>query len=257
MTHTLHTEIFGQGTSVTLLHGWGMNSQVWPKAVLLQLPVKWILVDLPGHGKSSHIPLSSDINVVLEQLNEIIPKDTLLIGWSLGGMFALALAQQKARGRRLGLISSSPQFIQSKNWQYATSAKTLATFSESLQKNARLTIKRFIALQFMNVPDAKAQIITIQKRILNNHTLDTASLQTGLHYLQTLNLRANCASLNQPVVGFYGKLDNLVPHRAINATENCFAPSQFTTIVAPKAGHAPFLSEPELFKQFLLHLINE
>ncbi len=263
MSTLLHTETFGQGSPVVLLHGWGMNSQIWPKALLQSFGVQWTLIDLPGHGLSSHIALSDNLDDVLDQLEKVIPNNATLIGWSLGGMFALALTQRLAkkpnkiaRGRRLGLISSTPLFVKKTNWPYATQSDTLKLFANNLTCNAKLTIKRFIALQFINEKDAKQQIIHIQKKVLDNATLDKQSLLTGLHYLQSLDLRKDCTQLSQNVVGFYGALDNLVPIKATASIESCFSHRQFTTITSAKSGHAPFLSDPKLFKQFLLQVIN-
>ena len=265
MSTLLHTETFGQGIPVVLLHGWGMNSQIWPKALLQSINAQWILVDLPGHGRSSQLPLSDDLNTVLKQLLAVIPNNALIIGWSLGGMFTLALQQYlakqsnsnaKARGRRFGLIASSPLFIKKSHWPYATEAEILNSFSKNLASNAKQTIKRFIALQFINQRNAKPQITAIQNKILNHSVLHEPSLQVGLHYLQSLDLRADCQLLKQNVFGFFGALDNLVPIKATNKIENCFTDQQFTTIRSAKSGHAPFLSDLELFKTFLQQVIN-
>jgi pimeloyl-ACP methyl ester carboxylesterase len=81
-----------------LLHGIGANGAVWEpmKPVLeVEWPGRWLIVDLRGHGRSSHrTPYgignhAADVAALLKQDEEVI-----ILGHSLGGIIALALASQ-------------------------------------------------------------------------------------------------------------------------------------------------------------------
>ena len=254
----LHYEQFGSGPKVILLHGWGMNSKIWQKSLLQQYDCQWVLVDLPGHGQSARVRLEISLENTLEQLKNISQEPACWIGWSLGGMFALAMAQAfPARVRRLGLIASTPRFVQGENWPFAVDDKTLQLFRNNLSKNYRQTIKRFIALQFMNVGNSKQQIQQIQQNILQQSQPDIASLSHGLEYLKTLDLRQTAGKIKQPVSLLFGDQDKLVPQQAIEKIQNCFNRTQLTTIVAPKSGHIPFINQPDSFNRFLHSLLNE
>ena len=105
----LFTMTEGQGRSIVALHGWGMNQLVWQpirERLSQQAQVTWI--DLPGHGRSVELKLGNLAEVV-EQLIPYIPEGAVLIGWSLGGIIAQALAQRlPTQVAGLVLIASTP-----------------------------------------------------------------------------------------------------------------------------------------------------
>ena len=56
MDGQIHTETFGHGPDVVLVHGWGMHSGVWRSfARRFGEEFRVTLVDLPGHGRSGMI----------------------------------------------------------------------------------------------------------------------------------------------------------------------------------------------------------
>lgn len=107
----------GAGPTVLLLHGAGATAAVWdPVRTELSrrgLAVDWITVDLPGHGRSGWLPgyqhtsyaaavgtavaaeLGSDGNA---------PRVDLVVGHSLGGLVALALADG-THGLHVGAVT--------------------------------------------------------------------------------------------------------------------------------------------------------
>lgn len=98
---------------VVLIHGGAQNAHTWD-TVALALNVALIAVDLPGHGHSSwrddgaYTPheLAADIAVAVEAL---APRAQVVVGMSLGGLTALALAAQAPHMvRRLALVDITP-----------------------------------------------------------------------------------------------------------------------------------------------------
>ena len=89
MSETLKITTLGKGPDLVLLHGWATNSGIWAGVVkTLAGQFRVNLVDLPGHGVNSHIPLSRNLNAVAEQILTEVPSATW-VGWSLGGLIAL------------------------------------------------------------------------------------------------------------------------------------------------------------------------
>ncbi len=84
------------GPLLVLLHGLGGTAEVW-RGVEALLPEAWaggwLLVDLPGHGRSPHVASYSFADQA-RLVAEALPtgRDLVLLGHSMGGMVALALA---------------------------------------------------------------------------------------------------------------------------------------------------------------------
>jgi pimeloyl-ACP methyl ester carboxylesterase len=104
----------GSGKTVMLLHGFGETGEVWKfQAAHLQSTFRVIVPDLPGSGKSGFIdmePPSLDLyaDAVVKILNAEQISEVILIGHSMGGYIAMAVAEiypQYISG--LGLFHSS------------------------------------------------------------------------------------------------------------------------------------------------------
>ena len=102
---------------IVLLSGWGFDSRAMaPLAQALQPLADVWLVDLPGFGGSSPL-LAWRCEQVLEQLASVLPNNCQLIGWSLGGMLALAYAQRyPTRVSGLVTLGSNGCFVAQPSW---------------------------------------------------------------------------------------------------------------------------------------------
>lgn len=100
---------------LVLLHGGAQNAHTWD-TVALALGRPLVAIDLPGHGHSDAVSLTSrrhraealaaDVAVAIEAL---APDAGILVGMSLGGMTSIALtAAHPHPVRRLALIDITP-----------------------------------------------------------------------------------------------------------------------------------------------------
>lgn len=84
------------GPLLVLLHGLGGTAELW-RGVEAQLPAAWrggwMTLDLPGHGRSTHAS-SYTFGAQGHLVAEALPRDRelVLMGHSMGGMVALAIA---------------------------------------------------------------------------------------------------------------------------------------------------------------------
>lgn len=94
----LNYEVIGEGTPVTLLHGFTQSERSWHEVVsMMPDGWKWIMPDLRGHGETRVRPgaphtmdaCSSDLELLWDHL--AIPR-THLVGYSMGGRLALHVA---------------------------------------------------------------------------------------------------------------------------------------------------------------------
>ena len=156
----LHVDRRNPGASalpLSLLHGWGMNLAVFD-ALRDALPdVESWAIDLPGHGRSAwraeHVHFDAQLDALLESL----PARSVLMGWSLGGEFAMEIARRHpARVAALVLVSSTPRFARGDDWPHGMGANELATFRGLVEREWRQTLGDFVWLQLRGSRNAEA-----------------------------------------------------------------------------------------------------
>ncbi|GLS83488.1 pimeloyl-ACP methyl ester esterase BioH [Paraferrimonas haliotis] len=246
-----------QGTNLSefplvCVHGWGMNPSVFSELErhAEQNKQRFITIALPGHGASPLVNI--DYEAWVDHIAAQIPQQSILLGWSLGGMLAMAIAL-KYPNKLAGLISvaASPKFVADDAWP-GTKANVLATFQQQLQQNPKLTQERFLALQAMGSPDARQDIKRLKQLVLSQPEPHPKALEFGLTLLEQLDLREALAHINMPWLRVWGKLDGLTP---IAQKERLQHLSGQDWVIA-KASHAPFISHPQTFYQGLRQWMN-
>ena len=90
---TVHVERGGDsGPTVLLLHGSGATGAVWAPVLDQLHGLRWIVVDLPGHGRSGWLP-SYHHRDYATAIGAALDTDVdLVVGHSLGALVALTLA---------------------------------------------------------------------------------------------------------------------------------------------------------------------
>jgi 2-succinyl-6-hydroxy-2,4-cyclohexadiene-1-carboxylate synthase len=106
----LNYEVIGEGTAVTLLHGFTQRGRSWHE-VISKMPDgwRWVLPDLRGHGETRVRPgaphtmdaCTADLEMLWDQLG--IAR-THLVGYSMGGRLALHVAATRPE-RILSLLT--------------------------------------------------------------------------------------------------------------------------------------------------------
>lgn len=239
---TIHSKIYGQGKPLVLFHGWGFDHRIWLSLVPhLKDHYQLILVDLPGFGCTELMEWA----LFKKQLLNMLPPQFCLLGWSMGGLYAMRLAiEDPLRVDRLVNIASSPRFVQDDLWP-GISRDALNTFHSNLALDSEKTLNEFIALQLLN------------KRSVVDHYSMLASpegLKSGLSVLDLWDLRTSLSLLRQPVCFMFGRLDPITPAQTMTAMQAAYP--DFKYILFKKAAHMPFLSHPELFMDALLEFIQ-
>ncbi len=248
----LHKEVYGQGEPVVMLHGWAMHSGLW-RAFSEQLAVdrQVICFDLPGHGRSDRVEPYS-LEPLVDILASALPeRSCALVGWSLGGAVALRLAEKYPdKVKSLILMASNPYFLSAPGWP-GVAPNILAEFTSNVQKNASLTLLRFMCLQVQGMSDMKLCLKQIKKALQECPMPELDVLMNGLQILQIADLRSALANLAQPVQMILGEQDSLVPAE-VGGQCASLAP-QIEMHIIEGAGHAPFISH----KQHVLALVQD
>ncbi|MBQ4850474.1 pimeloyl-ACP methyl ester esterase BioH [Pseudoalteromonas sp. MMG012] len=235
-----------------LLHGWGMNAQVWHYVEPdIQAVYKGNVrsINLPGFGGACSPAGDYSLASAAELLAKQLHANSILIGWSLGGLFALYLAKHfPEKVSKVILIASTPYFCEQQHW-LGIKPDVLNTFQVQLQNSAAKTIERFLAIQAMGSENAREDIKHLRALLAGSPAPDSRALKAGLEILKREDLRAEMSVLPQPIFGLFGRLDSLVPKGVI--TQICKLNPQFNYEVLPKASHAPFISHRQEFITFL------
>jgi len=169
---SLHIKKVGRGQPLVLLHGWGFDGRVWDSVSQFLIQNYTVYqVDLPGFGRSDLMDFASFKQLLLDQ----IPQQVVLLGWSMGGLFATRLAlEAPLRITRLINVASSPCFLRHKNWP-GVSLDVLNTFHQRLSSDPSGTVDLFISMQLHGIS-------TLARQSLIETLSDIApdSLQSGL-----------------------------------------------------------------------------
>ncbi|MDP4535633.1 pimeloyl-ACP methyl ester esterase BioH [Alkalimonas collagenimarina] len=229
--------------SLVLLHGWGMNRAVWQQWLpMLESDWRVTTLDLPGFGQSGQYPEPYQLAAVCQQLETELPESSVLCGWSLGGLVAVALAARyPERVKALVLMAASPCFMAHASWP-GMAASLFQKFQQQLSHDINQTIQRFLAIQAMGSPSAREDIKCLRQAILQQPTAQPAALIGGLALLASCDLRHELSALAMPVFAGFGRLDTLVPVSVVDAFRACQPNALIHRF--EHASHAPFISHP-------------
>jgi len=254
----LHIERSGRGAPLVLWHGWGLNLRVFDslRGALGSAGAPWRTeaVDLPGHGLSPWRDEGSD--AVLARLVESLPHGCTLLGWSLGGQFALraALAAPE-RVARLVLVGATPRFTAAAGWPQGLPPGALAQMQERLAEDYRRTVGEFLELQVRGSRDAAQAGAALRAALLRHGEAEPEALAAGLDWLARHDLRDTLARVRQPALVIAGQHDRVTPPAASEALAAALPRARYLQVA--RAAHAPFLSHPLEFLTALLGFLAD
>ncbi|HEX7026103.1 MAG TPA: alpha/beta fold hydrolase [Gammaproteobacteria bacterium] len=253
----LKSKITGKGPNLVLLHGWSMNSEVWqPVLPLLEGSFTVHRIDLPGHGINADCFPGDRLEDWAGAAVSVIPASSIVIGWSLGGLLALAIARHNpACITRLGLIGCSPKFTADTDWPHAVPADLLDEFGAGLNEADDKTVKRFIKLVALGDPGAVQLSRRLQSIVNRNAQAIMPALRAGLRLLRDEDLRQIFRGLARPLWVALGDADRLVPVEVVAGLVQLNETVRID--VFENCGHIPFMSYPEMFVRRMRSWLGE
>ena len=232
---------------LVMLHGWGTTSEIWqPWLEKLSENFSITCIDLPGLGLSVAADEEMALDNVLSELELLIPAQSILLGWSLGGLLSILLAQKlQHKISALITVACNPCFVQRSDWTEAMPVAVFDQFSQALARDERKTLNRFFMLQVKEGSESKSILQRLKN--INSHAKH-AQLALNLNFLR-LDTRAALKSLAMPSLHFYAEQDQLVP--CLVSDKVFDLSSNISVYKIPKAGHLPFLSDAELMLEVI------
>ena len=235
----------GRGPELVLLHGWAMHSGIWGGMVdALASEYRVHLVDLPGHGVNRHIPLSDDLNEVADLILSSVPPATW-IGWSLGGLVALAATLRQADNiEKVVLVSATPCFSKQVNWECGVNEVSQKAFSDGLENDFEETLNQFW-LQCYGANWIDESLRRLDKSSITEDVPAKNVMQTGLQLLYRSNLLADLKTCKVPALFLGGTRDRTIRPESF-ARAAAGMPAAGSRLIRG-AGHAPFISHQDSF----------
>jgi len=255
--------------NLVLLHGWGLNGAVFDTlAQSLESAFDVHRIDLPGHGRSGIdvAALEQGIDALAAELGAAIDATIdatvgttavapaaapQLLGWSLGGIAALALAAAAPeRYARLTLVATTPCFVTRNDWPHGLATAVLDTFATQLRTDYRRTVHEFLELQVRGSAHSARTLQHLQQALEAQGNATPRALAAGLELLRNVDLRSRLARVSTPTLVIGGQYDRVTPPWAGQALAAALPRAEYREIA--RAGHAPFLSHADTVAAWLL-----
>ncbi len=258
----LHVTDLGEGRPVVLIHGWPLSDEMFEYQYneLINNDFRVIGITLRGFGKSdkpygayTYDTHALDIHKVLSKLDV---KDTVLVGFSMGGAIAIhyVSAYNGAHVSKLALCGAAAPIWTQRN-----------DFPFNLPKSA---VDDLIALNYQDRPKLLSNFAKIFSATetslnegigswLNGICLSASSHATAqcLIALRDTDLRKDLAKITIPTLIMHGKKDKIC---SFDLAEQMKAGISNSHIVAfENSGHSMFLEETHKFNTELIKFAKE
>ncbi len=258
-----YVEQSGDGPSLLLLHGFTGSVATWePQIAAWRDRYTCLAIDLLGHGQSdapadpARYGMAEAVADLISILDELGIARTHLLGYSLGGRVALALAvAQPDRSGGLVLESASPGLATAEE-RAARVAADEALAASIERDGVPAFVDRWEALPLWA---SQATLPPATRAALHNGRLHNraAGLANSLRGLGTgvqPSLHDQLGRLNVPTLCLAGTFDAKFVALAEDLT---VALPQAQLALIPGAGHAAHLEQPDAFNQTVSNFLSQ
>lgn len=230
-------------TPLVLIPGWGSTRSVWSRFLPALTRQGCLFVDLPGHGGKAPDPApDTTLEDFAAAAAAAAPPGAVWVGWSLGGLVALAAAGAGSDGpRALVVVATSPCFTQRRGWPLGVPQATFEQFSAHLHSAPQRVLRRFHALATLGARNARRHLPALAATRPDSPPLP--ALAQGLRWLAATDFRERLATLDLPVAWVFGDHDPLVPQGVASYVAHARPDWSVTTVAG--GAHIPFAIDPD------------
>lgn len=247
LKHPLYVKQSGTGPNLVLLHGWGLHGDIF-QHVVNDLAHQYCVfqVDLPGFGQSVVDNDPYTLEYVVEKVLEVTPENAHWLGWSFGGLVAMAISSRfPERVKSLITVTSTPRFVQADDWPDGMSMDNLTTLQSYLIEDFKGTLIRFLAIQALGSKTQQEDLQQLKELTFRHGEPAPRALKGGLEILELADLREEIKQIAVPWLRLYGRRDSLVSEKSARAVDILVPDSK--RFVFENSSHAPFISEKNSF----------
>jgi pimeloyl-ACP methyl ester carboxylesterase len=245
----------GQGQPVVLIHGVGLNKEMWGGQIVGLAPhYRVIAYDMLGHGASPRPATGTDLLGYAEQLRELLehlhlPQATI-IGFSMGGLIARAFALHYPQHTQ-GLVVLNSVFNRSPEQRAAVIERTRQVAQYGPNANAEAALTRWFSHEYQAANPA--QIAALRQTLASN---DPEGYLTTYELFATQDMYQvdQLDSIRVPTLISTGELDpGSTPQMAKELAE--LIPGAQVAVLAEQRHMMP-VESPRLVNQVLLDFLN-
>ena len=200
--------VIGQGQPVVLIHGVGLNKDMWGGQVVgLAQHFQVIVYDMLGHGDSPRPAVDTDLAGYADQLRELLDHlglpQAMVIGFSMGGLVARAFALHHPQ--RIGaLVVLNSVFNRSPEQRAGVIARTAQAAEHGPDANAEAALSRWFSREYQAANPA--QIAAIRQTLAGNDAQGYLTTYT-LFATQDMYRADDLDTIQAPTLIATGELD--------------------------------------------------
>tara|TARA_R110002072_G_scaffold1130_10_gene9487 strand:+ start:58403 stop:59137 length:735 start_codon:yes stop_codon:yes gene_type:complete len=179
---------------------------------------------------------------IVSRIDELMTTETILVGWSLGGMLALyyaSLSSGSHQAKALILLNSSTCFLERHDFTEGVNREDFDALKQVIQAQDTKALLRLFGHLLVQGSLSHKEDRRLLKHDFNAETLPSWKvLSKGLDYLEALDLRETLSAIQQPTLFMLGERDVLV--NASSSFKLLEKNTNFTVNIIPEMGHFPF-----------------
>ena len=246
----LNYRVIGNGYPVVFLHGFLESIEMW-NYFSFENNFKCVLVDLPGHGDSSHFSkASTSMNLMANEVRKVIDKlslsDYSVVGHSMGGYVGLELKKLDRRCRELVLLNSN-------FWQDSELKKEeRKRVAEIVKRNKNLFLYEAIPNLF-NDPvtyDNAIKTIIAEAKSMEATTIGMISLAMA----ERIDFERELVDFSHKILIVQGEFDTIVPKEKMDEALLALPEIHVEYI---KSGHMAHIEETEKTEKIIRDFLKQ
>ncbi|MBI1745234.1 MAG: alpha/beta hydrolase [Acidobacteria bacterium] len=259
----LHYLDQGEGLPVVLLHGFCASSYTWREVIEpLSQRFRVIVPDLKGFGLSEKphgdYRLETQAHLIARMLESLNIQAAMLVGNSMGGAIAMALALDHAECVSGLILVDSAAFTISRRLHILRRLLAIPILSSVvtflLYYSRRGLVRHMLSLCYYDPSKVTDQQRTVYHAPLATQLGGRASIWAGLAF-DTTRIVRRASEITQPALLVWGETDRIIPMENARRLSSLLPNARM--IVLGQCGHTPQEERPREFLEAILPFLME
>lgn len=240
---------------VVLVHGASQHCGVWHNQVplLLDAGLRCVMLDLPGHGRSSALPDPADdrtaaydiggyASALRELLAAVLAEPAILVGHSMSSGVVLQVALDAPSAVLGGVVMDGTS--------YSTG------YPERVLQAVSLNVPGWLEVNYRALCSRSTAKERIDEAVLSLHDTNVRTMWNDMIAFSGLDLRPRLAELRMPIGFVHGSEDWSVSVEMAQATRSLCVNAPTRMEVIDRVGHFPHIEDPDRLCPVLIDVVR-